>query len=244
MRHFGLIGYPLSHSFSKKYFADKFQREHIGDCLYENYPLSSIDAFAGLIAGIPSLEGLNVTIPYKQAVLALIDELDPAARQIGAVNTIRFREGKAKGYNTDVIGFERSLLPLLGGGHARALVLGTGGASKAIAYALQRLGISYYFVSRSRRSEKCLGYEDLDEKVMREATLIINTTPVGTSPNIHQAPPIPYRFIGTAHLLYDLVYNPSETLFLRKGKAAGAKIKNGYEMLELQAEASWEIWNR
>lgn len=244
MRNFGLIGYPLSHSFSKKYFSDKFHREHITDCAYENYPLPSLEGFTELISRVPGMDGLNVTIPHKQTIIPVIDGLDPAAREIGAVNTLRFRSGKITGYNTDVIGFERSLTPMLEGRDQKALVLGTGGASKAIAFALKRLNISCLFVSREKRSGDCLRYRDLDEDIVRTCTLVVNTTPVGTSPHVNQAPPFPYEFIGSGHLLYDLVYNPAETLFLKKGKARGARIKNGYEMLELQANASWEIWNR
>lgn len=239
-----MIGYPLSHSFSKKYFGDKFRREHITDCAYELYPLSSLEDFRELLSGVPGMEGLNVTIPYKQKIIALIDELDHAARAIGAVNTLLFREGRITGYNTDVVGFERSLVPLLKSHHTAALVLGTGGASKAVAFALRRLGIPFHFVSRQKRDPGHFTYQDLDESIVKSTSLIINTTPVGTSPNVDQAPSIPYEFIGPGHLLYDLVYNPAETLFLKRGEARGAATKNGYEMLELQADASWEIWNR
>lgn len=244
VRNFGLIGYPLSHSFSKKYFSEKFRREQITDCIYENYPLPSLQGFSELISRVRGVEGLNVTIPHKQHIIPLIDGLDPAAREIGAVNTLLFRDGKITGYNTDVIGFERSLVPLLEGPRQKALVLGTGGASKAIAFALKRLDISFLFVSREKRSANCVRYQDLDAKIVTTATLIVNTTPVGTSPHVNQAPPFPFEFIGSGHLLYDLVYNPAETQFLKDGKARGARIKNGYEMLELQANASWEIWNR
>lgn len=244
MRNFGLIGYPLSHSFSKRYFGEKFKREGIGDCIYENYPLADIADFRELVRALPALEGLNVTIPYKQAVIPLIDGLDPAASEIGAVNTIRFHAGKATGYNTDVIGFERSLTPLLSGQHRAALVLGTGGASRAVTYALRHLGIAYRLVSRKTAGPEILDYGSLDRDILATHTLIINTTPVGTSPDVDHAPAIPYGFLGSGHLLYDLVYNPSETLFLRRGKERGALTKNGYQMLELQAEASWDIWNR
>lgn len=243
MRNFGLIGFPLSHSFSKRYFSDKFQTEQIAGCTYENYQLPSIDLFPGFVRGIDGLEGLNVTIPYKEAIIPLLDKLDVAAQRIGAVNTILFRGGTTTGYNTDVIGFERSLIPLLKNYHEKALILGTGGASKAIAFALRQLGIAFQFVSRGKRSEDCIGYDDLDQEVIREHTLLVNTTPVGTSPDVDDAPSLPYQFVGEKHLLYDLVYNPPETLFLRKGRMQGAQIKNGYEMLVLQAEASWEIWN-
>lgn len=243
MRNFGLIGYPLSHSFSKGYFTEKFQREGLPDCRYENYPLPSVEGLSGLIARTEGLEGLNVTIPHKEAVIAQIGELDEAARQIGAVNTLVIRDGKTKGFNTDVVGFERSLRPLLQGHHGQALILGTGGASKAVAYCLSALGIGFRLVSR-RPASGLLTYEALTAEIMQHYRLIINTTPLGTSPRVDRCPPIPYDCLGEAHLLYDLVYNPAETLFLRKGKAQGATIKNGYEMLVLQAEASWAIWNR
>lgn len=212
--------------------------------MYANYPLRSLDDFSELCNSITALEGLNVTIPYKEQIIPLLDELDEASLEVGAVNTIRFERGHTIGYNTDVIGFEQSLRPLLDSSHTAALVLGTGGASKAIAFVLRRLGIACRFVSRTKQSDGCLRYEDLDEGIMRITPVIVNTTPVGTAPNTEEAPPIPYEFIGSGHLLYDLVYNPAETLFLRNGKAAGAQVKNGYEMLELQAEASWDIWNR
>ena len=243
MRKFGLIGYPLSHSFSQKYFADKFQREGITECSYQNYPLASIELFPELIAGINNLEGLNVTIPYKEAVIPLIDHLDETAKSIGAVNCIHFKQGTSTGYNTDVIGFERSLRPLLQTYHSNALILGTGGAAKAVAFALTRMGITFHYVSRNRKEQQ-LTYSDLDKEIILHHRLIVNTTPLGTSPNISESPPIPYQYIEHEHLLYDLVYNPSETLFLQKGKERGAVIKNGYEMLVLQAEASWEIWNK
>lgn len=244
MRNFGLIGYPLSHSFSKGYFAEKFQKEGLLDCRYENYPLPSLDGFPELVARVEDLRGLNVTIPHKEAVIALIDTLDDAARDIGAVNTILFQDGKTTGFNTDIVGFARSLQPLLRVHHDRALILGTGGASKAVAYCLSALQIPYRLVSRRKQSPDMLTYGELTEEVMRTHRLIINTTPLGTSPQVDTCPPIPYHWLEGHHLLYDLVYNPAETLFLRKGKAQGAAIKNGYQMLVLQAEASWAIWTR
>lgn len=242
MRHFGLIGFPLSHSFSKKYFSEKFEREHIADCVYENYLLASIQLLPQLIQK-DNPEGLNVTIPYKESVISYLDYLDPAAEKIAAVNCIHFKNRKLTGFNTDIIGFERSLKPLLQPHHKNALILGTGGASKAVGYVLSKLNISFHYVSRNKKEDH-FTYDDLNEEIIHQHTLIINTTPLGTSPDVHHCPDIPYRFLGKAHLLYDLIYNPAETLFLQKGKQQGAMIKNGYEMLVLQAEASWEIWNR
>lgn len=244
MRNFGLIGYPLSHSFSKGYFTEKFRKEGLLDCRYENYALPSVDGFSDLIRQINGLEGLNVTIPHKETVIALIDTLDEAARKIGAVNTIVFRGGRTTGFNTDVVGFERSLRPLLRTHHDQALILGTGGASKAVAYCLSAMNIPFEWVSRRKQAPHTMTYTDLTETIMHDHRLIINTTPLGTSPHVDTCPPIPYEYLGEKHLLYDLVYNPAETLFLQKGKMGGAAIKNGYEMLVLQAEASWEIWNR
>lgn len=242
MRHFGLIGYPLSHSFSKRYFSEKFQKEHIADCVYENYPLPSIRLFPQLIEK-EHVEGLNVTIPHKESVIPYLDYLDPAAEKVAAVNCIHFKDKKSTGFNTDIIGFKRSLKPVLQAHHRYALILGTGGASKAVAFVLSDLNISFQYVSRHKK-ENHFTYADLNEDIIRQHTLIINTTPLGTSPDVNKCPDIPYRFLSNEHLLYDLIYNPPETLFLQKGKERGAVIKNGYEMLQLQAEASWEIWNR
>lgn len=242
MRHFGLIGFPLSHSFSKKYFSEKFEREQIAGCVYENYPLASIQLLPPLVQK-ENIEGLNVTIPYKESVISYLDYLDPAAKKIAAVNCIHFKDGKSTGFNTDILGFERSLKPLLQPHHKQALILGTGGASKAIGYVLSKLSISFHCVSRNKRDDY-FTYDDLNEEIIEQHTLIINATPLGTSPDIHHCPDIPYQFLSKEHLLYDLIYNPAETLFLQKGKERGAAIKNGYEMLLLQAEASWEIWNR
>lgn len=243
MRKFGLIGYPLTHSFSCKYFTEKFSKEQIADCSYQNYPLQHMDMLAALLKDNPDLEGLNVTIPYKQSVYPFLRELDATAGAVGAVNCIDLRGGRLRGFNTDVTGFELSLTPLLKDFHDHALILGTGGASRAVAYVLAKLGIHYHFVSR-KASDGALSYDQLGESTMAENTIVINTTPLGTSPDIHSAPDIPYQYLSSRHLLYDLVYNPGETLFLQKGKARGAVIKNGYQMLVLQAEASWEIWNR
>jgi shikimate dehydrogenase len=242
MRHFGLIGFPLSHSFSKGYFAAKFEKEGITDAVYDTYPIPEIGEFPNLTQKIEGLVGLNVTIPYKEQVIPFLDELHPAAAAMGAVNTILFKNGKSKGFNTDVYGFQKSLEPLLKAHHTHALVLGTGGASKAVVYALNELGISWKYVSRTG-NETQLSYQDLTPEIIAQHTLIINTSPVGMYPNVSDCPEIPYDAIGSQHLLYDLVYNPAETLFLTKGKAQGAEIKNGLEMLHLQAERAWEIWS-
>jgi shikimate dehydrogenase len=243
MKLYGLIGYPLSHSFSKGFFAEKFKQEGITGCVYENFPLASISEFPALLAQHKAnLHGLNVTIPYKEAVLPWVDELSPAAEQIKAVNCIRFEKNKLKGFNTDVIGFKRSLLPLIKPHHTHALVLGTGGAAKAIMFVLEELSIPFTVVSRSGQAG-AIGYDALDAAVIEAHTIIINTSPVGMYPNTNAAPALPYDAITKHHLLYDLVYNPAETLFLQKGAAKGAAVKNGHEMLVLQAEASWEIWN-
>jgi len=242
MKQFGLIGYPLSHSFSKEYFSEKFNKEQLTDCEYNLYPLKHIQAFEELCQQQSDLVGLNVTLPYKEQVIAYLDLLDEEASAIGAVNTIKFVNGKKIGYNSDCFGFEQSLFPLLQSNHTAALILGTGGASKAILYVLKRLGISWKFVSRSKTSTS-IGYEELNAAVMQQFTLIINTTPMGMYPDINTLPPIPFNYVNERHLLYDLVYNPEETLFLKKGKKQGAQTKNGLEMLFLQAERSWQIWN-
>ncbi|MBK6276450.1 MAG: shikimate dehydrogenase [Saprospirales bacterium] len=242
MKQFGLIGYPLSHSFSKGYFAEKFAKENIVDCKYDVFPLEKIEDFVELCNDKKNLIGLNVTIPYKEKIIPFLDELDETAANIGAVNTIKFSNGKEIGYNSDAYGFEMSLKPLLKQHHTKALILGTGGASKAVEYVLRKLGISFQYVSRNK-NEKAISYEELNEAIIQHSKLIINTTPIGMYPNIDTAPDIPYNFITDKHLLYDLIYNPEETLFLKKGKEKGAQTKNGLEMLYLQAERSWEIWN-
>jgi len=242
MRAFGLLGFPLGHSFSVPYFKNKFEREGILNCRYEAYPIDSINRLKGLLSSHKDLEGLNVTIPYKEAVIPYLDQMDGTAKEIGAVNTIRIRNGILKGYNTDIIGFENSLLPILQKPAYKALILGTGGASKAVAYVLKKQGIPYRFVSRNPENEG-LAYDQIQSEIMNEYHLLINCTPLGMSPHLESFPEIPYSFIGANHILYDLIYNPEETLFLKKGKEQGARIKNGLEMLHLQAEASWEIWN-
>jgi shikimate dehydrogenase len=241
-RVFGLIGFPLEHSFSRKFFTEKFQSEDLPDCSFENFPLKDINQFPSLIEVSPNLAGVSVTIPYKELVIPFLDELDDTAKEIGAVNSIKISEGKTKGYNTDAYGFIHSIKNLIQPFQTSALILGTGGSSKAIAYGLKRMGIEFDFVSRNPDGKE-LRYEDLDLDVMRHYKVVINCTPLGMFPEIDDCPPIPYEFISRSHLFFDLVYNPEETLFLKKGKEQGASIKNGFEMLQLQAERSWEIWN-
>jgi shikimate dehydrogenase len=239
---YGIIGYPLLTTFSPDYFKEKFARLNI-DATYEKFPLEKIDSFIALIQSNPSLQGLNVTIPHKENVIPFLDALDDTAQKIGAVNTIQFKEGKLIGYNTDTIGFKNSLKPLLKQHHSKALILGTGGSSKAVAYALQELGISYQYVSRKKKDDQ-LVYSGLNAAIINDHKLIINTTPLGMKPYDSLFPEIPYEYIGKEHLLYDLIYHPAETPFLQKGKASGAAIKNGAEMLIEQAEAAWRIWDR
>lgn len=244
MRTFGLIGYPLSHSFSKLFFTKKFEREQIRDTAYELFPIPEIAELEDLLRN-PELSGLNVTIPYKVAVLPFVDELDPAAADIGAVNCLKITPDangrRVKGYNTDAYGFEESLKPLLQAHHQHALILGDGGAASAVKYVLTKLGIGYKSVLRKAKPDALL-YADVNEALLQTHTLIINTTPLGTFPNVDDCPDIPYECLTAKHLAYDLVYNPAETLFLKMVKEKGGTIKNGLEMLELQAERSWEIW--
>ncbi len=241
----GLIGYPLSHSFSAKYFAEKLASEGIGDYAYRNFPIPEIGLLEKILDEEKGLLGFNVTIPYKEQILPYLDEVDPEASRVGAVNTVKITgegEGrKLKGFNTDVYGFRESLIPLLQGRHQNALVLGTGGAARAVAYVLKELGLKFQFVSRKYKPGQ-LVYKDLCLSIIRKYSLIINTTPLGTFPGIADIPDIPYDVLTQDHLLYDLVYNPEETSFLSLGKQKGAGTKNGLEMLHLQAERSWEIW--
>jgi shikimate dehydrogenase len=244
MKQFGLIGYPLSHSFSKKYFSEKFEKASITDAHYELYELKSCNDFKNWMNSVPNLKGLNVTIPYKQEVIPFLDKLNDKAKAIGAVNVIKKElDGTYTGYNSDYYGFKNSLEAFLDKPFPKkALVLGTGGASKAVIVALQDMGISYQYVSRTSSGD-VLGYEDLTDKLIAEHLLIINTTPLGMHPRVDVSPSIPYNAVGADHYLYDLVYNPPETLFMKKGLAQGAKVQNGLDMLILQAEKAWEIWN-
>ena len=242
---FGLLGKNIEYSFSRGYFTNKFDKLGFTNYKYVNFDIQNIEEFLSIINdNKKSLRGINVTIPYKEEVMKYLNKLDKTAKEIGAVNTIKLtKKGNLKGYNSDVVGFENSIFPFIKKHHKRALILGTGGASKAIAYALKKNGIKFKFVSRNPKSKKEISYQDLTENVLRKHQIIINSTPVGTSPNIEKSPNIPYQFITKNHLLYDLIYNPEVTTFLLKGKEQGATIKNGYEMLELQAEESWRIWN-
>lgn len=243
MRLFGLIGYPLGHSFSKKYFTRKFEEEQIPDSAYELFEISSIDQLPDILRQHPNLRGLNVTVPYKQAVMPFLDHIDPAAARIGAVNTILLADGRRTGYNSDYIGFLQSLqafYPL--SERSAALVLGTGGAAKAVVAALEYLAVPYRLVSRHGIAGG-FRYPDLTPDLVAQFPLIINTTPLGMHPRTEECPDLPYEALTNRHYLYDLVYNPAETTFLKKGAAAGAQVKNGYDMLVLQAEESWRIWN-
>jgi shikimate dehydrogenase len=241
---FGIIGKDISYSFSRNYFQEKFKKLGLTNYQYYNFDIPEIEEFPFLLYHREDeFRGLNVTVPYKEAIIKYLDEVDVEAQKIGAVNTIKITDdNKLAGYNTDAFGFQKSVQPLLKNHHKKALVLGTGGASKAIAYAFKKLNIDYKFVSRNE-TENMVTYEMLDAEIMDDYTIIVNCTPVGTYPNIENAPPIPYQYLSNKHLLYDLIYNPAETKFLQNGKKHGASIKNGLEMLELQAEKSWEIWN-
>jgi shikimate dehydrogenase len=245
VRTFGLIGYPLGHSFSKKYFTEKFVREGIQDCQFELYPIESISEFPQLLDSESSLEGLSVTIPYKEQVIPYLDALDPACAQIGAVNCIRIRDGKKTGFNTDYLGFKQSLQSWLGTEIPNALVLGTGGASKAVQQALRDLGIHYRIVSRTQR-EGQLTYSELKEQPewLASYPLIINTSPLGTYPQVDDMADIPLEQLHATHRVYDLVYNPPITRLMQECISRGGTAKNGQDMLELQAEAAWSIWNR
>ena len=247
MEKYGLLGYPLEHSFSKKYFNRKFESEHI-DAQYVNFEISTIRDLKNIVKENPDLHGLNVTLPYKTAVIPLLDDIDEDARLIGAVNVIAFCKGafgrrKLKGYNSYILGFRQSIEPMLNETHRKALILGTGGASKAVFQGLKQMGIASTLVSRTAK-DFCITYEEISPKTLEQYTVIVNTTPVGMFPHINDCPNIPYPLLTPRHLLYDLLYNPNETLFMKKGKAQGATVKNGLEMLLLQAFASWEIWHR
>ncbi|GAO44186.1 shikimate dehydrogenase family protein [Flavihumibacter petaseus] len=244
MRHFGLIGYPLGHSFSKGFFTEKFQREGIA-AVYENYPLESITELPALLQNNPGIEGLNVTIPYKEQVIPYLDEVSPVVQEIGACNCIRIVNGKLIGHNTDVTGFEKSFSRKLKPGHYPALVLGTGGASKAVQYVLRLLGIPFSVVSRNANpGQGILSYEGLSHELQAESLVWINTTPLGMKPDLGTRPPMQYSMLSRDHYLYDLVYNPPCTRFLSEGLERGAVIENGHDMLEIQALESWKIWNR
>jgi shikimate dehydrogenase len=241
-RLFGLIGYPLAHSFSKKYFTEKFEKEGLSDCRFENFSIASIDELPGVLEDHPEMQGLAVTIPYKQSVLRFLD-VSELPEGLPACNCIRIEGRKLTGYNTDHLGFEKSIRPLLKPHHKRALILGNGGATASVAFVLRKLGISFDIVSRAIHDGSTLTYSDINEQVMKDYTVIINTTPLGMYPTVNERPSILYSNITKDHLLYDLIYNPEKTLFLQKGLMRGATIKNGEEMLVIQAEENWKVWN-
>lgn len=241
---YGLIGKKIAYSFSKKYFSKKFKSLHFDNCEYLNFDIQSIEEFSKIIVETKGLQGLNVTIPYKETIIPYLDKLSKTAEKIGAINTIKIgKNKKLKGYNTDHYGFKKALKPFLKKHHKKALILGTGGASKAVAYALQKLKIEYDFVSRNP-SEYEFSYDELTAAIFNDYQIIVNTTPLGTFPNIEDCPPLPYDCFTEQHIAFDLIYNPEETKFLKRAKTNGATIKNGYEMLVYQAEKAWEIWKR
>lgn len=250
MRQFGLIGYPLSHSFSQKFFTEKFLQENIVNASYQNFPIPSMESFAALWKENPKLEGLNVTIPYKKEVIPFLQHSSAVVQEIHACNCIRKFNNELYGYNTDVIGFEKSLLPFLKPHHTHALILGTGGAAAAVQWVLEKLNIQFQLVSRKTNTieentelKASLSYDQLSASVIESHTLIINTSPVGMFPIVNESPSIAYECITAKHHLYDLVYNPTETLFMQKGLEKGATVQNGLAMLHIQAEESWAIWN-
>jgi len=248
MTTFGLIGYPLGHSFSKKYFTEKFEKEGLADHQYLNFELQTIAEFPSIFEKYPDIKGLNCTIPYKQQIMGYLDEIEDETSIVGAVNTIKpisTPQGlKLIGYNTDIIGFERSLRPMLNETHKKALILGTGGASKAIKYILTKIGIQFVSASiEDELFENEIRYEQIDRALIESNTIIINATPLGTYPNVDSCPGIPYEFITAEHVFFDLVYNPEVTTFMKRGIEKGARVKNGLEMLHGQALAAWEIWN-
>ncbi len=247
MRKYGLIGYPLNYSFSKTYFMEKFRKEKIEDVEYLNFPLEKVDDFVALCKGDSLIRGFNVTIPYKESIIKHLDALSDAAREIKAVNTICYCKKSANtalvGHNTDVTGFRRSLKENIKESPQRAIVLGTGGSSKAVRYVLEELNTKIILVSSSGK-QGAISYNELTKELLDSVSLVVNTTPLGMYPNVDQSPDIPYKYLNDKHLLFDLVYNPEETLFLKKGKKQNAKTVNGYDMLIYQAEASWDIWNR
>ena len=239
---FGLVGKNISYSFSRDYFTKKFAKLELPDHSYENFDLGDIFEFPELIDTTNKVIGLNVTIPYKEAVIPYLDQLEASARKIGAVNTIKISPSGLIGYNTDAYGFQKSIEPYLKAHHKKALILGTGGASKAIPYVLEKLNVDFKFVSRTGKNEGYT-YENLNKSIILDNPLIINCSPLGTFPNVMEKPKLPYKYIGEKHLLFDLIYNPEKTAFLHEGEANGATILNGLSMLELQAEKAWEIWN-
>ena len=244
MTLFGLVGKNIGYSFSKNYFTEKFQNLGLKEYFYQNFDLETIDTLPEIIAKNPDLQGFNVTIPYKEKIIQYLDAINDEAQKIGAVNVVKItNDRKLIGYNTDFYGFSKSLESLLTKNHQKALILGTGGASKAIFYALEQLKIPYTIVSRTKNATN-ITYTEIDKKIILEHQIIINATPLGTFPNVDNCPDIPYNYLNNNHLCYDLIYNPSESLFLKLAKEKGALTKNGLEMLQLQAEKSWEIWQK
>jgi shikimate dehydrogenase len=241
MRRYGLIGYPLSHSSSPEWWNKRFVEHGLADCAYSLYELNTVAAFPALLAEHPKLAGLNVTIPYKRSVIPYLDALDPVADKIGAVNTIAIRNGKTMGYNTDIEGFRRSIRPFLEPKHDRALLLGTGGAAKAVAYVLEQLGIPVHFASRRSGANNTLSYAELNAAVFNACKLIVNCTPVGMAGHSAESP-IGTEYLGPDHFVIDLIYNPAETVLLQQAKERGALTLNGADMLHFQAEAAWEIF--
>ena len=244
MKKLGLLGKNISYSFSRTYFKNKFENENINNISYENFDIENIDLFPSIIKNTKGLKGLNITIPYKEQVIPYLDKINKKAKDIGAVNTIRItKKGKLVGYNTDCYGFKNTLKPFIKENHKKALILGTGGASKAIAYSLNEMGISYQYVSRKLSDGIGFSYETLTEDDIVDNQIIINSTPLGTFPNIEECPNIPYHAISEKHILFDLIYNPEETRFLQQGKLNKATTINGLNMLRLQAEKAWSIWD-
>lgn len=244
MRRFGLVGKSLQHSFSKQYFSDKFQAKQLLDCIYDNFEFASVDEILPKLHSIEDLVGFNVTFPYKEGILSKLDKVAEEARSIGAVNCVKRINGQYVGFNTDVYGFSQSIKPFLDNTHERALILGTGGASKAAAYVLKTLGVDVFFVSRDKsRSGADFNYDELSPVLMKSFLLIINCTPCGTFPNLEELPSLPMNGFTTQHLLYDMVYNPAQTALMKAAANGGATTINGWSMLQLQAEKSWEIWN-
>ena len=244
MKIYGLLGNPLGHSFSHKYFAEKFQRENIGDCVYVNFETPDLHLKIEALKSDLNLCGLNVTIPYKTQILSYLNIVSPECEEINACNCIKVFKEKWTGFNTDITGFEKTFLPKLKSYHSKALILGTGGSSKAVAYVLKKLGIGYLFVSRTKNASiNMIGYDEIDLDILSEYKIVINTTPVGMFPHINNSPDMPYEFVSPEHYFFDLIYNPGVTLFLAKAKEKGAAIENGKNMLTIQAEESWRIWN-
>ena len=244
MHKLGLIGKNISYSFSKAYFKNKFEKEQIANVSYENFDIENIALFPSIMQNTENIKGFSVTIPYKETIIPFLDALDETAKKIGAVNTIKVsKNNQLIGYNTDCHGFKNSLKPLLKPHHKKALILGTGGASKAIAFSLKELNINYDFVSRTSKNGVNFTYDSLTDEIIKQHQIIINCTPIGTFPNVDACPNIPFGAINSEHILYDLIYNPEETTFLKFGKDHGATILNGLKMLELQAEKAWSIWD-